>query len=659
MASMANWRSEAPVPPEGIAVGAPSPFRFGQEPDEEVLGVGRVVVVGVDRHRVPVVARVVGVAEKRDRNLRNAPAGEDQFQSVDDRLVVGRQGQSAGARLHGAVLVEQVRADREELEDLTRVVLVRVVLGVGARVEEEAHGRVEREVLQQVAIVAEGAVDQEVQVRRELARPRDRVGRDDVELVEGERHPLAQLVGRVHRVSEERRVVGMRRVVVPVAVDVAGARLVVRHERKARIERRRQRVLRRQPRQVSDAEHAADLGVLRAPGGLLKEPRGLVAVEGLGQEDGHLPARDGVVRAIARAAAAGRDGQPAHFLDVGSQRQRERNVREDSGRRGRHVSRAVVDLQEERRHLPAGHRGAGAVAQGARRAAAGDPLGVELLDPVGPEVGGRDVGEDGPGRRGRNVTRAVACPEEEDRHLRAGDQRGGAVVAAAAARGDPVPDDRLDRGVEGARLRDVGEVGEPAFRQDRGSVSRVRDDHVVESAGEPARARRADARRARDRGSDGDPADRDRGAGLELIADEVHRGSAGCRPRGSVHVGELERSRGRGRRRDPRAQQTQGEREERREGRSSRESFSHRHRSFLTAATKPWIVWVGEVYGAARNAERDAGHNGLEFRGQSTGRLRSRAWQKRLLDKAEKGQVAAGSGPLSGRAGSREAVRGS
>ena len=399
----------------------------------------------MDRHRRDVVARVVRDAEQRDRDVRDVPAGEDELEVVDDRLVVARQRLARHQVVLGrAVLVEELRPDREELHDLAGVVLVRVGLCARGHVQVRAHRRVERDLFEDVPVVPEGVRREDVEVRRELARPRDHVGRCDVDLLQREEHTLPELIAVVQGIREERRVQRPRRVVEAIAVDVARARLGVGDHLDRRVERRRGGVLRREPRQIAGAEKAADLGVLRAPGRLLEESGRLVAVESLREEDRHLPAGDRVVGAVARPAAAGRHDEAGELLDPRRQRHRDRDVGEDAHRRRRRVAGAVVDLQEKRRHLRAGDRRGRAVAQGIRRAAARHALGVELLDPVRREVAGGDVREHRPRRRRRHVRRAVARAEQEHRHLRACHRRGGAVVAAPAAGRDPVPDDRLD-----------------------------------------------------------------------------------------------------------------------------------------------------------------------------------------------------------------------
>src|SRR5262249_10716239 len=89
-------------------------------------------------------------------------------------------------------------------------------------------------------------------------------------------------------------------------------------------------------------------------------------------------------------------------------------------------------LRQKRRHLAPRDGVGGAVEQGARGAASGDLLGVELLDPIGEETRAVDVPEN-PGARGRCIGRAVLGLEQEGGHLLAGDGASRTVVPAAAA----------------------------------------------------------------------------------------------------------------------------------------------------------------------------------------------------------------------------------
>ena len=154
------------------------------------------------RRRVVIGSAVGEVVVAAAVAVGPVPAGEHVGEGGDGVLAVGGDGLAA-AELRRAVGVEHHQADAEELVDLARVVLVGmdVLRGVRApvahHVEVHAHGRAQRDVLQQRAVVAEGAIDQDVvvigQAQRELAQCGVLV-RHHQDLAQGEGHALAQLV---------------------------------------------------------------------------------------------------------------------------------------------------------------------------------------------------------------------------------------------------------------------------------------------------------------------------------------------------------------------------------------------------------------------------------------------------------------------------------
>ena len=313
--SIVWFRSWSPVWPAGRT-------KVPGNPPKRVFA-SDVVQVRVEGHRVDPVVAGVGAVGGRARNLVDVPTGVDPLELVDDRLVVGGQG-AVGPVLRRAVLVEQLGPDREELHDLARVVLVRVVLGGRVHVQVLAHRRVQRLLVQDVPVIAERVQVEDAQVRRHLEGVSERVLGNDDDLVERPPDALAQLVRAVERVGEEPVLDPVGRVVVAVAGVVARGRGVARPEgeERVRVARRGGRVLRGQPREPSLAEDRADLDVVRPPGRLLEEADRLGPVEGLRHEDGHLAARDRVGRAIGRPAATGGDGQARELLDPGRERQR-------------------------------------------------------------------------------------------------------------------------------------------------------------------------------------------------------------------------------------------------------------------------------------------------------------------------------------------------
>ena len=137
------------------------------------------------------------------------PAGEDFRHLGDGRLIVGGDGQPGGIEFERAVGLELIEADGEELHDLARVVLVGrgeqvalVIVGglrAAQRAEVDAHDRAERDVFEQGAEIAEGAVHKQVVVVRHALRVVEEravnVG-DDKELAQGEGDALTELIGR-------------------------------------------------------------------------------------------------------------------------------------------------------------------------------------------------------------------------------------------------------------------------------------------------------------------------------------------------------------------------------------------------------------------------------------------------------------------------------
>ncbi len=134
------------------------------------------------------------------------PAGKDVRKSLDDRLIVGRQRFAGRVERPRPVGIQLDESDREELHELARVVFVgtdvthRVRLLVAEHVEKPAHRRVQRHVLEQLAVVAKGAASEQVVVIRSRERhvhERTVLG-DDQDLREREGDALTQLVGRPH-----------------------------------------------------------------------------------------------------------------------------------------------------------------------------------------------------------------------------------------------------------------------------------------------------------------------------------------------------------------------------------------------------------------------------------------------------------------------------
>ena len=131
------------------------------------------------------------------------PAGEDLRHLRDRGLIVGRDRQAVAAERERAVGLQLVQPDREKLHDLTRVIFVGaragdgVGLGIAQRTEIVAHDRAQRDVLEQRAEIAEGAIAEDIVVVGEALRvslAEAHVG-DDHDFAQGEGDALAKLVG--------------------------------------------------------------------------------------------------------------------------------------------------------------------------------------------------------------------------------------------------------------------------------------------------------------------------------------------------------------------------------------------------------------------------------------------------------------------------------
>ena len=121
--------------------------------------------------------------------------------------VVPPPGQGTGLLADVVLGVSASGAEGEELHQLTRVVLVRVPLGVVAAVQPDEHGRVLRQPDQQRLEGAEPVRAHEpVLVQHPLLRA-DPVVRGREPVVPDERHPLDQLLVRAHHAIEPPEVV--------------------------------------------------------------------------------------------------------------------------------------------------------------------------------------------------------------------------------------------------------------------------------------------------------------------------------------------------------------------------------------------------------------------------------------------------------------------
>ena len=141
----------------------------------------------------------------RNRHCRriDIPASEHVRERLDRRLIVGDDRQPIGIQLDRAIRVQRIEADREELQHLAGIVFIARGKGRGNRllvaphVQILPHDRVQRDIFEQLAEIAEGVIGEHVVVGRQ---PR-RLGIDRVfdpghheNLAVGKRHPLPQLV---------------------------------------------------------------------------------------------------------------------------------------------------------------------------------------------------------------------------------------------------------------------------------------------------------------------------------------------------------------------------------------------------------------------------------------------------------------------------------
>ena len=168
----------------------------------------RVVLRGVDDHWIDVVGHAGG------RPRRKAPAREHACEIVDRLLRIRGDGLAGCVELRRAVAVHTHGADREELQNLARVVLVGPRARVAIHVEVAAHRRVHGEFEQQLAEVAERVTVEELQVRRHPAWLCNVHARHDENLMECERDALPNLILAVERVHEESVLQRVHRVVV-------------------------------------------------------------------------------------------------------------------------------------------------------------------------------------------------------------------------------------------------------------------------------------------------------------------------------------------------------------------------------------------------------------------------------------------------------------
>ena len=203
--------------------------RYRPVPEQDLR---RGIVLDGERHHAAEVVGWVGELGYNPGARRVRPAGERAGEVLDRVLVVRGDRLTVRIEPAGAVGVQLALADGEELQELARVVLVRldVLRRVGLRVvdhvEELAHGRAERDLVHDVAEVREREVRQNLLVEADAAHRLQLGARDHQDLRQCECDPLPELVGRGHRVLEELPLQRLHGVVLAVA-DVRGRQRVV------------------------------------------------------------------------------------------------------------------------------------------------------------------------------------------------------------------------------------------------------------------------------------------------------------------------------------------------------------------------------------------------------------------------------------------------
>ena len=230
---------------------------------------------GLHRYR-PVLGAAVKLVRLTGVTPTEAPTGEGLGESLHDFLVVGRDRHVVAIEHPGAVRIQSLESDGEQLQDLARVVLVRmrslerILLLRLDHVQVVAHRRVQRDFLQQGAVVAEGVAVQHVHPggHRLGIQIRRGVGHDE-DLRQREGGAGAQL-----RLAEEPLLPDrlVAHLVARLAVGLARLlRIHVRHVRRGR-----QRELMRKPRVDAVLLHRLDLlEAHRTEARLGKQPGGI------------------------------------------------------------------------------------------------------------------------------------------------------------------------------------------------------------------------------------------------------------------------------------------------------------------------------------------------------------------------------------------------
>ena len=186
--------------------------------------------MALERHHVAAVVATVGTfrtaAPRGGTTGGISPAG--QSIGIGSHRVVAVGG-AASTTLQRAVGIQFASADGKKLQQLAREVLVRCRLVIVGVVEKVAHHRRQHHLLQHLPVVAEGVVEQVVVIDAKAVSAFDLHAADDDDLLQRERHPLAQLVRLGHCIAKEvpQQRVG-REAVAPAVGSLVGGQVAIR-----------------------------------------------------------------------------------------------------------------------------------------------------------------------------------------------------------------------------------------------------------------------------------------------------------------------------------------------------------------------------------------------------------------------------------------------
>ena len=249
-----------------------------------------VVILRTLVHRAVVVSRIQ-IAGGRPRRQWIRPARENVGESLDVVLRVARDRLAVAVEERSAIQAELDGAEREQLQELARIVLVRldarrrIGLQVVDHVEVAAHCRRQGHLGQQVPEIAERLVGKNLLIPLHRVRETDLGTRGDEDLRPGERHALSELVRGGERVDEKFALQLEERVIVALAVARgrqwqraivdAGVGTGRRPRRERGVAGGRHRELLLDPKDSAHVHHVRDRRVVRAERRLLQQAYGV------------------------------------------------------------------------------------------------------------------------------------------------------------------------------------------------------------------------------------------------------------------------------------------------------------------------------------------------------------------------------------------------